>query len=113
MIRAEYRITATNPKQRQSSKDTEPHGPIKVAWRCTYTGQWPLSIEGPRCSVSDRGRYKGKESTYDPVSSESTKPDQSGKTLPPSVSDLNTLPPTDASQGYTASQISGDTSSPV
>jgi hypothetical protein len=113
MIKAEYGITAILPKQRRSKKESKSHidGPIKVDWRSRYTCQWPLNILGPGHSVSDLGGYKGKESTHDQVSSQSTEPDQSGKTLPPSVSDLDTLSPT--SRGDTASQISGDTSSRV
>lgn len=108
VIRAEYRITATNPQERQCSKDTEPNGPIKVAWRCTYTCQWPLSIEGPRCSVSDRGGHKGKDSTYDQVRSELTQAEQSENSLKSLDSDLNSSPSTVPSQGNTASNISGE-----
>lgn len=115
MIKAEYCITATLPKQRRFKKESKSHidGPIKVDWRSRYTCQWPLNIQDPGHFVPDLGGYKGKESTDDQGSFEATKFDQSGKTLPPSVSDFNTLSPTFASRGNTASRISGDTSSRV
>lgn len=108
VIRAEYCITATNPKERRSSEDAEPDGPIEVAWRSTYTCQWPLNILGPDYSVSDLSEHKGKGSTHDRFGSDLTKSDQSGHSLPPCVSDLNTSPPTFASRGNTASQNSGE-----